>query len=377
MASARTVMLSLLPRRIPPIISGSSISPYQVSKRSHSILAAAASSSGNTTVTTGPNSYNHDVTSHHHHRNTHHKHNHNNNTSSTNNNNNNSCGKRWLSSKYASVDHSVAYQASMSSSHGTQLQLALEEGKGKDDAPFDPFSQFLDQMGSTENANADGYQQHGEFEVEEEHIEEAEFEEIAATDGDEIGDDEDDDEAQHDEEILDDDEDEEGDDDDDDDEGPVYTTTGALHRPKSEKIALRAGYPAGGQFAVIHLAGRQHKVTKDDLLVVNKLKPVAHWCVGSTHTIKDDDVLLMGNQNKTLVGLPGVRGGEVDVMVEEITRDKTLIIFKKRRRKNSRRKNGFRRQVTFLRVLDVRMPKGEEVGNVGDGDVEQEVRVAA
>jgi len=99
--------------------------------------------------------------------------------------------------------------------------------------------------------------------------------------------------------------------------------------------------------------------------------------VGSTHTIKDDDVLLMGNQNKTLVGLPGVRGGEVDVMVEEITRDKTLIIFKKRRRKNSRRKNGFRRQVTFLRVLDVRMPKGEEVGNVGDGDVEQEVRVAA
>jgi len=367
MASARTAMLSLLPRRSPPIGSGSSISRCLVSKRSHSILAAATSS-GNSTVT-GPNTSHHDVTSHH--RN-HHKYNHYNNANNS---------KRWLSSKYASVDHSTAYQTSMSSSHGTQLQLALEEGKGKDDAPFDPFSQFLDQMGSTENANADGYQQHGEFEVEEEHIEEAEFEEIAATDaanGAGNGEEEEDGEAQHDEEIL--NEDEDGEDDDDDDEGPVYETTGALHRPKSGKIALRAGYPAGGQFAVIHLAGRQHKVTQDDLLVVNKLKPVAHWYVGSTHTIKDDHVLLMGNQNKTLVGLPGVKGAEVDVMVEEITRDKTLVIFKKRRRKNSRRKNGFRRQVTFLRVLDVRMPKGEEVGNVGDsggGDVEEDDRVAA
>lgn len=58
------------------------------------------------------------------------------------------------------------------------------------------------------------------------------------------------------------------------------------------------------------------------------------------------------------MGLPGVAGAEVDVMVEEITRDKTLIVFKKRRRKNSRRKNGFRRQVTFLRVLEMRMPVG-------------------
>ena len=59
-------------------------------------------------------------------------------------------------------------------------------------------------------------------------------------------------------------------------------------------------------------------------------------------------------------------------MVEEITRDKTVIVFKKRRRKNSRRKNGHRRQVTFLRVLDVRFP-GEE-GVVAEGEEE---RVAA
>ena len=154
---------------------------------------------------------------------------------------------------------------------------------------------------------------------------------------------------------------------------PKYTTTGALFRPKSERHALRAGYPGGGKFAVIHLEGFQHKVTSDDLLVVNKLKPVAKWCVGSTHTLKDEDVLLVADQDRTLVGLPGVKGAEVDVMVEEITRDKTVIVFKKRRRKHSRRKNGHRRQVTFLRVLGVRFPGEEKGDDVGD----EEMRAAA
>jgi large subunit ribosomal protein L21 len=224
----------------------------------------------------------------------------------------------------------------MSGSHGLQLKLAIEEGRGRDDTPFDPFSQFYE-MGSTSSS---GMLDDGDRGGDGMMIEEAEYETIEEYGEDEQRNNEVDEEELHD--------------------VPIYTTTGALYRPKSERLALRAGYPAGGKFAVILLAGYQHKVTVDDLLVVNKLKPVSHWSVGSTHTIKNEDILLMANQDKTLVGLPAVHGGEVDVMVEEITRDKTLIIFKKRRRKHSRRKNGFRRQVTFLRVLDVRMP-GEEV----------------
>jgi large subunit ribosomal protein L21 len=283
---------------------------------------------------------------------------------------------RCFSSKYISVDHSAAYRDAMSGSHGTQLQLALEEGRGKDDAPFDPFSQFLDEMGSTMNdVDDDEEEEDGD---DEEEIEEAEYKTIENyenSNGLQVNDDDDlDDES---ESIA-------------SDGGstnrlrsnnPTYTTTGALYRPKSERLALRAGYPAGGNFAVISLAGFQHKVTVDDLLVVNKLKPISAWSVGSTHTIKDSNILLLANQDKTLVGLPGVMGGEVNVMVEEITRDKTLIIFKKRRRKNSRRKNGFRRQVTFLRVLDVRMPGEMPVvemertdGSTMDEDV---VKVAA
>jgi len=242
----------------------------------------------------------------------------------------------------------------MASSHGVQLQLALEEGVGKDDAPFDPFSQFLDGMGSTVERLDEGDDDDLD---EDDGVQEAEYEPVEEYEGIDAN-------AQN------------FDNDDDDDEGPIYTTTGALYRPKSERLALRAGYPAGGKFAVIMLAGFQHKVTIDDLLVVNKLKPVSEWSVGSTHTIKNEDILLMANQDETLVGLPGVKGGEVDVMVEEITRDKTLVVFKKRRRKNSRRKNGFRRQVTFLRVLEVRMPGEEKVIN-GKDVVEDDVLVAA
>ena len=73
--------------------------------------------------------------------------------------------------------------------------------------------------------------------------------------------------------------------------------------------------------------GFQHKVAADDLLMVNKLKPMAKWSVGSEHTLKEEEVLVMANAERTLVRLPRVRGVEVDVMVEEITRDKTVIVF--------------------------------------------------
>ena len=136
-----------------------------------------------------------------------------------------------------------------------------------------------------------------------------------------------------------------------------------------------AGAPAGGAFAIISLcnntSGIQHKVTLHDVIISNKLKPVETWAVGTTHTIGegeggDDDsagsgqVLLVGDSDRTCVGLPFVQGAQVDVMVEEITRDQTVIVFKKKRRKNHRRKNGSRREVTFLRVLDIRFPNANQ-----------------
>jgi large subunit ribosomal protein L21 len=216
-------------------------------------------------------------------------------------------------SGFAAVDHSEAYEASMKGLHGKQLALAALEGEGKDDAPFDPFIE--------EEREEDRLKLLGG-------MEEAEYV------------------------------DEESDDDDDEEEGDlksVYNNDGSLRRKKSEFATLRAGAPAGGMSAIIELAGSQHKVTTDDVLIVNRLSPIDTFQVGSIHTLKD--VMLVSSSHLTLVGQPFISGAEVDVMVEEVTKDAKVIIFKRRRRKNYRKKNGFRRDVTMLRVLDIRTPE--------------------
>eukprot|EP00536_Pseudo-nitzschia_multiseries_P001481 jgi/Psemu1/234654/estExt_Genewise1.C_190063 len=228
--------------------------------------------------------------------------------------------------------------------HGQQLALARLEGIGKDDLPFDPFEEeerkFIEKEDLLEAAGAD-------------------------SDGEKNQDVEDYDDD------YEDDEDEDWDE-EDGDETSVYNPDGSVRRKKSVLATLKAGYPAGGLFAVLELAGSQHKVTTDDLLVVNKLKPVEEFKIGSVHTLKD--VLLVGSSHMTMVGMPHVTGAEVDVMVEEITQDKKVIIFKKRRRKHSQRKNGYRRDLTLLRVLDIRLPEEykdhEHVGRDSIDDLE-------
>lgn len=227
-------------------------------------------------------------------------------------------------SRYAAVDHSEAYEESIRSSHGRQLELAKLEGVGKDDPPFNPFL---------------------EDELEEERAMLAAEEE---KERDEIGED-----LAEDEDGM----DEEGDEEEEEGHNDVspFNNDGSIRWKKSQLATFRAGAPAGGMFAVVELAGSQHKVTTDDLLVVNLLKPVDHFKVGSVHTLRN--VMLVGSSHMTLVGMPYVSGAEIDVMVEEITQDAKVIVFKKRRRKTYKRKNGFRRDVTMLRVLDVRPPK--------------------
>lgn len=219
---------------------------------------------------------------------------------------------------YAAVNHAEEYKQAIEGRHGEQLELATKEGQQYDKIPFNPFEAY--------KVEEDGNFQDGEDMVEEEEYD-----------------------------------DDSSDSDNDDEMIPTkseFRRDGSRHRSKAELASLNAGAPASGKFAIIHLNGTQEKVCVDDVVIMNKLNPVDKWSVGSIHTLNSDEgqVLLLGNQEQTLVGLPFVNGAEVDVMVEEITHDKKVIVFKKKRRKNYRRKNGFKRQVTFLRVLDIRFP---------------------
>eukprot|EP01036_Dinobryon_divergens_P023287 gene23287-31615_t len=101
-------------------------------------------------------------------------------------------------------------------------------------------------------------------------------------------------------------------------------------------------------FSVVKFSGTQFKVTLDDVIVADKIEGID---IGDD--IHVDEVLLVGSLSATLVGRPFVEGAKVTFSVEEITKDKKVIAFKMRRRKNSKRTKGFRRDVTILRVKDI------------------------
>ena len=100
-------------------------------------------------------------------------------------------------------------------------------------------------------------------------------------------------------------------------------------------------------FAVIRTGGKQYRVVPDAVLKVEKLGGEA----GSTITFTD--VLAVGSDAGTVIGAPLVEGATVTATVIAQDRLDKVIIFKKRRRQNSRRKLGHRQHVTVLRIAGI------------------------
>jgi large subunit ribosomal protein L21 len=99
-------------------------------------------------------------------------------------------------------------------------------------------------------------------------------------------------------------------------------------------------------FAVIKTGGRQYRVVPDDVLEIGKI-------AGDVGTIVQlGEVLLVGGDQPVL-GAPTVAGASVAAEVLQHKRGPKVISFKKRRRKNSRRKRGYRDEITVLRVTEI------------------------
>jgi len=100
-------------------------------------------------------------------------------------------------------------------------------------------------------------------------------------------------------------------------------------------------------YAVIRTGGKQYRVQKDDVLEVELLEAKK----GETVTL--NEVLLIGGDS-TKVGNPTVSGASVKAeVVDQIKGDK-VIVFKKKRRQNYRRKNGHRQNLTVLKITDIK-----------------------
>lgn len=101
-------------------------------------------------------------------------------------------------------------------------------------------------------------------------------------------------------------------------------------------------------FAVIKTGGKQYRVTENDVLVVEKLAGEAG------ETVQFDQVLMIGEDGKApTVGSPLIDKAAVTAEVVKQTRGDKVIIFKKRRRQNSRRKNGHRQDLTLVKITGI------------------------
>jgi len=100
-------------------------------------------------------------------------------------------------------------------------------------------------------------------------------------------------------------------------------------------------------FAVIRTGGKQYKVAQDDLITVEKLagEPGA--------TIELGEVLMVGEGAEITTGAPLIEGASVSATLVEQRRAPKIIVFKKKRRKNYRRKNGHRQYETVLRITGI------------------------
>ena len=99
-------------------------------------------------------------------------------------------------------------------------------------------------------------------------------------------------------------------------------------------------------FAVIKTGGRQYRVVPDDVLEIGKI-------AGDVGTIVQlGEILLVGGEQPVL-GAPTVAGATVAAEVLQHKRGPKVISFKKRRRKNSRRKRGYRDEITVLRITEI------------------------
>ncbi|MFA5121119.1 50S ribosomal protein L21 [Zavarzinia sp.] len=99
-------------------------------------------------------------------------------------------------------------------------------------------------------------------------------------------------------------------------------------------------------FAVIKTGGKQYKVAENDVISVERLEGEA----GATVALP---VLLVGEGENVTVGAPVVAGATVTAEIVGQARGPKLIVFKKRRRQNSRRKNGHRQDLTVLKITSI------------------------
>ena len=98
-------------------------------------------------------------------------------------------------------------------------------------------------------------------------------------------------------------------------------------------------------YAIIQTGGKQYKVKSGEILKIEKLKDSK-----PDTKIEFKDVLAYGDDKIIEIGTPTVQGSKVEASLIKNSKNGTVLIFKKRRRQNSRRKNGHRQEYSMIKI---------------------------
>ena len=101
-------------------------------------------------------------------------------------------------------------------------------------------------------------------------------------------------------------------------------------------------------YAIVDITGHQYKVEKDQTILVNRLEGEAGG------KVEFDQVLLTDNEGKVKVGTPTLKGAKVTATILEQMKGEKVIVFKKKRRKGYRVKNGHRQMLSKIQITEIK-----------------------
>ena len=112
-------------------------------------------------------------------------------------------------------------------------------------------------------------------------------------------------------------------------------------------------------YAVIQTGGKQYKVEASEILKIEKLKSSK-----PETKIEFKEILAYGDDKKIEIGAPLINGAKVEAELIKNGKNRTILIFKKRRRKNSRRKNGHRQQYSLIKISKIFSKDGSVISEI-------------
>ena len=114
-------------------------------------------------------------------------------------------------------------------------------------------------------------------------------------------------------------------------------------------------------FAIIQTGGKQYKVSAGEILKIEKIKNQKE-----NSKIEFKDILAYGDDKVAELGSPKIEGAKVEADVVKNGKNRTVLIFKKRRRKNSRRKNGHRQEFLLIKIKKIFSKDGKILSEAPD-----------